>query len=351
MSSPGLFGIHMSNRDFNDSETWGKNQFNSSFPAALGCYLFSRGIPANYIESNSTGYYVDEIDMSEVYGTDPLGTDAFFAFETSYTLYAPLVVGRLPGTDLVVCSASDARRQFRPLEIKLTALPDKATSLLSEDDYGSELVIRPDTILYLCCQLFLENSSLVKDVFKKSKIDIKNNSDPDYAMSRLQEMLTSLRGLSTADSLKSAPLLMQPVWKTVGQSSKLADDCLDVFIWSSRAFLSFICDIGFGTSNQTMTRQMRTVIWIYATLAELASYGKVNFAQIVDNLSFNTKNDKAFAANGRITNTYMKSPNLLKPRIKSSEIKNIILGGGQNFLSPERRFDAIIVNSPEIFAK
>ena len=32
-----------------------------------------------------------------------------------------------------------------------------------------------------------------------------------------------------------------------------------------------------------------------------------------------------------------------------NEIKNIILGGGQNLLSPERRFDAIIVNSPDLF--
>jgi hypothetical protein len=31
------------------------------------------------------------------------------------------------------------------------------------------------------------------------------------------------------------------------------------------------------------------------------------------------------------------------------EIKNIILGEGQNFLSPERRFDAIIFSNPEIF--
>lgn len=32
-----------------------------------------------------------------------------------------------------------------------------------------------------------------------------------------------------------------------------------------------------------------------------------------------------------------------------NEIKNIILGGGQEMLSPERRFDAIIYNSPELF--
>ncbi len=45
----------------------------------------------------------------------------------------------------------------------------------------------------------------------------------------------------------------------------------------------------------------------------------------------------------------MISDNLIKPRISKEEINNIILGGGQNFLSPERRFDAIILSNPEIF--
>ena len=65
--------------------------------------------------------------------------------------------------------------------------------------------------------------------------------------------------------------------------------------------------------------------------------------------SFNLKNDKAFASSGNITNRFMLSENLILPRIKKSEIRNIILGGGQNLLSPERRFDAIIYNSSELF--
>ena len=46
----------------------------------------------------------------------------------------------------------------------------------------------------------------------------------------------------------------------------------------------------------------------------------------------------------------MTCEELTEPRIKKAEIKNIILGGGQNLLSPERRFDAIIYNSPELFS-
>lgn len=50
-----------------------------------------------------------------------------------------------------------------------------------------------------------------------------------------------------------------------------------------------------------------------------------------------------------ITNVFMKSERLERPIIMKSEIKNIILGGGQELLSPERRFDAIIYNSSELF--
>ena len=44
-----LFGLNNSNRDFSKADAWGKNQFNSSFPAALSCYLDHQGIDANYI--------------------------------------------------------------------------------------------------------------------------------------------------------------------------------------------------------------------------------------------------------------------------------------------------------------
>ena len=73
-----------------------------------------------------------------------------------------------------------------------------------------------------------------------------------------------------------------------------------------------------------------------------------NHQLIIDSYTYNTKNDKAFAINGLNTYAYMASSELREPRIKKEEIKNIILGGGQNYLSPERRFDAIVLSNPEI---
>ncbi|BAZ05751.1 type II restriction enzyme [Calothrix sp. NIES-3974] len=78
--------------------------------------------------------------------------------------------------------------------------------------------------------------------------------------------------------------------------------------------------------------------------------GSFNHRRIIDTLSYNTKNDKAFAVSGRVTHAYMKSEILKQPRIKKDEIRRIILGGAQNLLSPERRFDAIIYNSSDLFS-
>ena len=44
----GLFGIEHSNRSRDDH--WGKNCFNSSFPAATANYMLENDIPAIYIK-------------------------------------------------------------------------------------------------------------------------------------------------------------------------------------------------------------------------------------------------------------------------------------------------------------
>lgn len=55
---PRLFGIKKSNRDYTNPNTWGKNQFNSSFPASLACYMNSRRFDA--IIYNSPDLFSDD---------------------------------------------------------------------------------------------------------------------------------------------------------------------------------------------------------------------------------------------------------------------------------------------------
>jgi len=84
-------------------------------------------------------------------------------------------------------------------------------------------------------------------------------------------------------------------------------------------------------------------------LFEVSRGGEVYQAPIYDGMSLGNQTDKEFSLSGVKTNVLMACDRLTVPAIKKSEIKNIILGGGQKYLSPERRFDAIIYFSEGIF--
>jgi len=344
-----LFGINKSNRDFSNPESWGKNQFNSSFPVALCCYMASKNLEANYLIYQHGAFHITTISFSELFGTNPLSDDTYFGFETAFSVYDQYSLGFNPRTDLVVSQAGAKPAPTAALEIKLTALPDSTTSELSESEYGSELVIRPDTIYYLAAGLAHHNMQLVRNHFAGNPIPISDWSDPAEILLAFDRIHLKMSALLNDPGLVANPNILQPVWKTIGKSPQLAPNCLDVFAWGTSGFLYFLLEITRAESHTKVSRSMRSLVWAYKMLTDIQASGQTNFQDTIDRLSFNTKNDKAFATSGTITHSFMKHENLTRPRITRSEIKSIILGGGQNMLSPERRFDAILVGSPELF--
>ncbi len=349
-ATPRLFGLQRSNRDFSDADSWGKNQFNSSFPASLCCYLSSKGLSANYLQFSNGKFGVDAISIETLFGTKPLAPATYFSFETSFSQYDQYAVGTNPRTDLVISTTGANPKQTAALEVKLTAIPDSTTYRDLEQDYGAELVVRPDTIFYLAAGLAHHNMELLKFHFADNPITMTDWTDPAEALTNFSAIHAALNRFLKNQELKQHPNIIQPVWKTKGKSRLLAEHCLDVFAWSTAGFLYFILEISPADGNQRVSRPMRTVIWTYSMLLDIALHGQTNYQDTIDRLSYNTKNDKAFSTSGAITRNFMKHANLTTPRIVKSSIKEIILGGGQNLLSPERRFDSIIVNSPELFA-
>lgn len=344
--NPCLFGINNSNRDFSKADSWGKNQFNSSFPASLVCYMASKKIDLNYISIKGECFGINYISAANFLTLPFDDSELYFSFETQYTPFQKFVVGNLPRTDLVLMN-SRTGECIRNIEIKLTALPDNTTCELSEKEYGSEIVIRPDTIVYLAANIASSSLKEVSKIFKKNPISVEDWSEPKNVLPVIPQINKILENLAKAIDDKQQPIMLQPIWKTEGKSPKLAEHCLDVFVWSDAALMYFIAKI--ANDKTSISRHGRTSVWLYKMLKEIIDYGKFDYNEIIDKLSFNTKNDKAFASSGNITNKFMACENLTRPRILKSEIRNIILGGGQNLLSPERRFDAIIFNSPELF--
>lgn len=351
---PSLFGIEKSNRDFTQKDTWGKNQFNSSFPASLVCYMASKNLALNYLTLDTEGKVNHSyLNHKELFGTTYDDPNLFFAFESDYAPFQKLVFNNLPRIDLVTMN-SKTNTCLRGIEIKLTALPDNSTCLLSENKYGTEIVCRPDTIVYMALSIILsleENQSLLRDAMKPLD-GIEDWSEGTNVIAHLPLMGKIVDSLLTKKTEKQSPLVLQPIWKTNGKSQILADNAFDVYVWSDFAFAQLflsVVRVELRKEREKITRQTRSVIWLTKMLYDYSVNGKINHQKVIDELSYNTKNDKAFAVNGKVVHPYMISPELINPRIKNTEVKNIILNGGQMLLSPERRLDAVLLSTPGLF--
>ncbi len=354
MATPGLFAQDHNNssRDYSKAYYWGKNQFNSSFPASLVAYMSYRGISPVYLITDEHNTVVHSyISGSELYRINPLSSDAFYNFEATYSAYDKFYTGPREKIDLVMVNSSN-NSNLVGLEVKLTAIPDNTTKNLSEDKYSCEIVVRPPTINFLACSIcnsFLEIEGRNKLKELLGDIRINHWEEIDDVRPHLEEIKEAVLRVSSYLHNKQTPLIMQPIWKTVKGKPVLSSDCLDVFVWSNLAVLQ-MCFKGENT-NRGITRFSRAIIWVYRMLFEYSVYGQFDYKRIVRLHSYNIANDKAFAMSGVASYPFLACNELTHPRVDKSEIKNIILGGGQNLLSPERRFDAVIVYSPELFEK
>lgn len=348
---PGLFGQKHSSRDYTKAASWGKNIFNSTFPASLLAYMYSKDIAPVYLCVDAKNILKHKyLSSKEIFRIDPLSDDAFYNYEAGFSSFEQYYTGDREKIDLVMLNRQTGEALIG-LEIKLTALPDSTTKLNEERDYSCELVVRPPTICFLArsiCELFKTDKE--KTVLRKILNTVPkiihwgevSEVEPHYKS--IQEAITEVAKLLYK---RQSPLIVQPIWKMKG--NKLAYDCLDVFVWSNLAVLQ-MCYTEKSETQREITRFQRTIIWIFLMLKDFVDYDKFDYTRIIRDHSYGNANDKAFAISKEYT-PFLKSPEQQHPRISRDEIKNIILGGGQNLLSPERRFDAVIVNSPDLFCE
>ena len=154
--APSLYGIKLSNRDFSDPYYWGKNQFNSSFPVSLACHMKDQNERAVFLKlGKNLKIEKDEIDFNNVFGIELSNEDIYFAFEARYEPFRRFIHDELKPIDLVIKSKKN--QDIRPIEIKLTTLPDNSTSEKEEAKYGTELVIRSPTMRYMALRAYPNN--------------------------------------------------------------------------------------------------------------------------------------------------------------------------------------------------
>ncbi len=351
--APGLFGQKHSSRNYANPKTWGKNQFNSSFPASLMAYMYSKGIKPVYLKvDKGNNLQHSYIDTKEVFGIDPLSDDAYYNFEAGFTPYEQFYQGEREKIDLVMVDRK-TNDVLSGLEIKLTALPDQTTKKRDQSEWSTEIVVRPPTICFLACSICshyesAEAKQKLKSMLRKVP-QINHWEEIEEVRVHYPELLASVLAVSSDMAEKQRPLIVQPIWRTDGGKMRLLDDCLDVFVWSDIAVIQMCCQEDMEDAPDSLDRFHRTIIWLYKMLFDYVTYDSFDYKRIIRLQSYNLANDKAFSLPGNKSYSLLKGPELVKPRVSKYEIKNIILGGGQEYLSPERRFDAVLVNSPDLF--
>ncbi len=349
---PGLFGLVNTNRDFTRKAEWGKNKFNNSFPVTFACYMgYNKLEPVYLCLDNNLNVVHKSITIETLFGLKELSSNLRFNFEADYNPHTRLAIGGLPRIDLVTVN-SQTTQSLRALEIKLTTLPDNQTCKLREDQYGSEIVVRPDTIVYLglnICATYANDKKRLLELLEPVCSQIKDWADALQVKPLLEQFVRVLDKLLLEKLDYQLPLLMQPIWKTEGKSGILADHCLDLFIWSDFGLTRLFIDAARQFSSKLISRQARAVFWLAKMLYDFARDGRFAPQEITEKLVYGPRNDKAFSITGTLTHRYMTSTSLTQPRVPKEAIREIILGDGQNFLSPERRLDAIIVNTPGLF--
>lgn len=353
---PRLFGLSgKSNRDETKRSHWGKNEFNSSFPTALLCYMHAKAIKPVYIKmDNDLKTVHSKIAVPDLFGINPDDENIYFSFEDGYGPFEHLVKGQLERSDLVIMDSENHKNKWkRAFEIKLTALPDNTTYENPDDQQSCEMVFRPNAIIHLALSISFMFQKRKKALLKIlspvcSKIfNWRSKEDVSGLTTNLVEVLNDAF-LLLVD--KQLPFIVQPIWKTIGKASILHENCLDVFVWSNFAFTRLFLD-GYSEEpkEKGMTRSQRCIFWTAKMLYDFAHIGKINPSLIASEMAYELQTDKAFSVSGVKSLSYLKSGELTKPRVNKGQIKKIILGGGQKSLSPERRFDSAVVNTPGLF--
>ncbi len=286
----------------------------------------------------------DHWDMAEVIGESK--TRPFYKFESVFEPYSSLSRNEVDKIDLVVASQD---RHRIALEVKLTVVPDITTARSNESEWAPELVMRPVSSAYAMMGVATtlrktQNShhrekviELLRPAYNKisdwnNEVEIKQN------IRSLENAL--LNTLHVAAEIQR-PFLIQPIWRTEGQSLDLCEECFDVFVWSDVAIMKL--PTYQLQKNPKSGRPMREVARHVRALYDVLATGDFDYQNIYKGMSMKSQTDKSFSVSGKEIRKFMSHLRLKSPLISRSKLRELILNGGQNQLKPERRFDAAVL--------
>lgn len=389
--APGIDGLRNSNIDFSSDDSYGRNTMLSAIPTALLIYMNNKGlkVPTICCAADALSTFVEERRASEVLGMDPSGDNFRVEFEVPFDDQKWFDDAH-QNMDVVIIDTA-VYRHVASVEMKTTVFPCNATARLEIGRQGCELIIRPNTIYKLAIRILsalrtmwntTQTRAWFADRLMTHGLMTADLTDGSCVKDYQKGMVRIIEDVLRLDFEQKA-VLFQMIWQTEGKRHRLADFCWDGYAWSDKALLRFIADFsGSGlsvpvegpgpemaapsvskarmarvptTSVQgansgansgaspggpagltSINRPERALMNLVAMLRNYAVTGKCQSEKVFSEIVFETKNDKAIGANGSVTRRYMTGPWLANPRIRRSEIPQVIGKRAAEALRPAR---------------
>jgi type-2 restriction enzyme hgiDI len=339
----GLYGIVHSNRSA--EQHWSKNCFNSSFPTAMANYMMAKELPALYVtlgkKNGKLTVCSTQISIRELFRCGSLPADSLdFCFESIFEPYQAYSFDKIDGIDLVIKNLSGT--PLAPLEVKLTVLPTSDSSGKSPSQWGCELVVRSATTSYCAFGMFdaiKERHAEIREIFEPACSSIQSWDNTFEMSHKTGALCEALDRFEERFFANQRPLVMEPIWKTQGQSPLLDEQAFCLVVWSDYAFSRLFIDRAKTDGVKDMTRYMRAAAKFARCLWELGKSGKIHVNDIYRQMAFGNQTDKEFAVHASMWRRYVDADRLPDFMLRREILHEIIMEGFIERLRPERRFD------------
>lgn len=345
MNQP-LYGLNNASHDFRNTYAWGKNIFTNAFPIALAQYQsLELGMHPVLVqaeihgESITTGQKLTA--WEDIIECPP--EEARFNFESAFTPYQSYTRGMPNSSDVVISDSNGLHT--RALEIKLTTVPDSSSSSKKHEDQGAEIVARPLMVEQLAVsiahsfghgRLELIRKAILEEISTPQQVAW---ADPDAVQRIIPNIIRILEHIVALGINQQTPMVLNSIWRTVGKTPELEDNCFENFVWTDLAFVALF--LSSAKPSKKITRPQRSLVWLVKMLFDYTSQNRLD-ALDTTNLSYGLQTDKAGSFNGAITNRFLRGEYLAHPRIPSSAVGKIIDPSYRQNLAPERRLDAAL---------
>lgn len=352
-----LYGLAHASHDFTEDRSWGKNIFTNAFPVAVAQYeaiemeLDPILIRVASVQPGQVITIPCPTPWREIINTEP--ASARFEFETPFEPYRQYTSHRgLNNSDVIVADANGLHR--RALEIKLTTVPDSASHEKPKDEQSSEIVARPLMVEQLAVSIAHSLGPGGRDFLFGAVQKHVNNpqqarwTEASWMRANMSSVLAVVEDVISRGIEFQTAMVLNVIWRTVGRTAYLEDDCFETFVWTDMAFAALFHDSAARAATRwergsasEITRPQRSLIWLVKMLWDYQSQGEVDAVDATA-LAYGLQTDKAGSFSGGVTRRFY-GPFLNEPRVPNNAVSEIINSDFRKFLAPERRLDAALV--------